>query len=73
MAMTSTRIVRTPRGSTLDSVGANVFRACDRYGHCRLVMGLSNAQDTLRVLEQGIPGACDRLLPRPIRKPLSDA
>ena len=44
MAMTSTRIVRTPRGSTLDSVGANVFRACDRYGHCRLVIGLSNAQ-----------------------------
>ena len=30
MAMSSTRIVRTPRGSTLDSVGANIFRACDR-------------------------------------------
>ena len=60
--------VTTPRGSTLDELGEGVYQVCDRSGHCRAVQGLANAQDTLRLLEQGRLPHTDHLLPRPVRR-----
>ena len=35
----------TPRGSTIEAVGGDLYRVCDGSHHCRTVPGLWQAQE----------------------------
>ncbi len=54
----------TPRGSTIEALGNNHYRVCDRGHHCRQVQGLWQAQELVheaelhhRAINNG-PGGC---------------
>jgi hypothetical protein len=38
-------VASTPRGSTIEAVGGDLYRVCDGSHHCRTVPGLWQAQE----------------------------
>jgi hypothetical protein len=46
-------VAHTPRGSTIEAMGNNTYRVCDRNRHCRQVTGLWQAQEVLQKAERG--------------------
>lgn len=50
--MDATRLVAsTPRGSTIEALGEELYRVCDHSRHCRLVNGLWQAQELVQQVE----------------------
>ena len=47
----TTLLTTTPRGSTIEALGQNRYRVCDRGHHCRLVDGLWRAQELVHQAE----------------------
>jgi hypothetical protein len=41
----------TPRGSSIEAIGPDTYRVCDRSRHCREVKGLWEAQQLVQYAE----------------------
>ena len=44
-------VASTPRGSTIEAIGDNLYRVCDESHHCRTVPGLWEAQELIHQAE----------------------
>lgn len=44
-------VAATPRGSTIEALGHNLYRVCDNSQHCRQVPGLWQAQELAHQVE----------------------
>jgi hypothetical protein len=50
--MDATQLVAsTPRGSTIEALGQELYRVCDHSRHCRQVNGLWQAQELVHQAE----------------------
>jgi hypothetical protein len=50
--MDATQLVAsTPRGSTIEALGQELYRVCDQSHHCRQVSGLWEAQELVHQAE----------------------